>query len=333
MAGGGTGGIIKFGYGKDGTVSKPGTGGSHPATGTTGGSATSIPLISLQDVIKGVGKFNPPPHNVTRSVSPVAFANYQVSRSADSSKITSLQKANRRGYFYQDLDSAFNADGRPKGRNNLWGFQFMFNPNALSHQNSANTGIDWTNNQDISNLLTGSQTFSISLFFNRTVDVAQLSSLVIDSQGSPVVVPNTGVKTGYTGRTLTSADILGIVTRGTEYDLEFLYRVVNGEPQNGPAMDAPTADLGYLSGLPIWVRLNNQMRYKGTISSLGVQHLMFTPDMVPVVTEVSISFTRIPVPLYGTADEQTAWYKSRYGDGKVPTYKNPPNDQNPGGNP
>jgi hypothetical protein len=194
----------------------------------------------------------------------------------------------------------------------------MFNPNSISHQNSSNTSIDWTNSQDVSTLLTGTQTFTLSLFLNRTVDVAQLSQYVVNAQGSPYVVPNTGISNGYTGRVLKTEDILGIVTRGTEYDLEFLYRVINGEPQLGPTMDKPTADFGYLSGMPLWVRLNNQMRYKGYIAGLGVQHLMFTPDMVPVVTEVSITFLRTPAPIYEDAGD--AWFKDRYGDGRVPTY-------------
>jgi hypothetical protein len=306
------------------TYSELGVGREQPAT-------IAIPpqsILTLQEVTNGFGKFNPPPHNITRSVSPIAFANYQVSKSADSAKILSMQKANRRGYFYQDLDSAFEGTTR-KLRKNLWGFQFMFNPNSISHQNSADANTDWTNLHDISNALIGTQTFSINLFLNRTVDVAQLAPLVRNAQGSASVISTSGVNKGYTGRALTKDDILGIVTRGTEYDLEFLYRVVNGEPSKSPTMDFATADFGYLSGIPVWVRLNNQMRYKGIISGLGVNHLMFTPDMVPVVTEVSISFMRIPVPAYSTDD---SWYKDRYGDGKVPLYKGSPPDTAPGAN-
>jgi hypothetical protein len=92
----------------------------------------------------------------------------------------------------------------------------------------------------------------------------------------------------------------GILTRGTEYDIEFLYRVLNGDPQKSPVMKNGqlTADFGLLMGMPIWLRIHDNMRIKGIVSGINVNHLIFNADMIPMLTEVTFTFARIPVITY-----------------------------------
>jgi len=249
-------------------------------------SSGTVTIINFQDVVKGkVGKFNPPPHKASRSVSPLNWPG--VAAAGASATIAKYSRGNHRGFFYQDIDSAFDSKGNPKLKKNLWGFQFMYNPTTFQHTNQANTSIDYTDNQDVANLLTGSQTYTINLLLNRVYDMTALKN---QKTG--------GTADGYP-RALTPAEVQGITSRGTEYDLEFLYRVINGEPVKGPSMNQPTADFGYLSGLPLWVRLNDQMRYKGFIANLTVNHVMFTLNMIPMLSEVQITFVRIPTMGYG----------------------------------
>jgi hypothetical protein len=244
----------------------------------------------------GTSKFNPPPHSASRTVPPTAFSNYSLSSAADVKSIEYLQKANRRGFFYQDIDNAYTASGDPKTKNSqLWGFQFMYNPTTISHT-QANANFDITNTADISNQLTGSQTFSVSIFLNRVMDMSILATDKADQLNS---------KTADYSRALTEDDAHGILTRGTEYDLEFLYRVINGEPKKGPTMDKATSDFGFLAPAPIWFRLHDNFKYKVVITSISVNHVMFTEKMIPILSEVSIGMMRIPTPTMDSVSGDT----------------------------
>ena len=63
-----------------------------------------------------------------------------------------------------------------------------------------------------------------------------------------------------------------------------------------------SADYGILFGQPLRLHFTNVksdgrrvgMSYYGFISSISMDHKMFSMDMVPSLTEVQISFTRIP---------------------------------------
>jgi len=272
-------------------------------------------IITINDVVKSkYGKFNPPPHNSSRSTSPLLYPSnlggHHSKIDQTNSRIANAEKFNNRGFIYQDLDSAYGDNGKPKAKKNLWGFEFMYNPTSITSTDQANTAIDYTlQDASFANLLTGSQSFTISILLNRVGDMAALHK-----------VTQAGTSQGYP-RPLTAAEIKGIQTRGTEYDLEFLYRVMNGEPATTPSMDMKSSDFGFISGLPIWIRLSNEMNYKGVIAALNVTHAMFTPSMVPMMTQVQITFNRIPVMGFG---DNSKAIKKRFtnsdGKSRVPSY-------------
>jgi hypothetical protein len=286
---------------------------------TNAGKVSKNNIITMADVVKGrYGKFNPPPHNSSRPTSPLIFPSnlggHDSNIDQTNSRIANAEKFNNRGFMYQDLDSAYGDKGAPKAKKNLWGFEFMYNPTDIKSTDQANTAIDYTNpDANVANQLTGSQSFTISILINRMTDMAALHKRT-----------GAGTDQGYP-RALTSAEVRGIKSRGTEYDLEFLYRVVNGEPTTTPSMDMPTSDFGFISGLPIWLRLNNEMNYKGVIAAMTVTHAVFTPSMVPMMSNVQITFNRIPVMGYG---DNNAAIKSRYttpdNQRRVPNYTGTP---------
>jgi hypothetical protein len=259
-----------------------------------GGNGTAVgSLLSLEDVVnRTAGKFNPPPHSSSRTVSPTAFAQYSLTSTASAATVRELQKANQRGFIYQDLDAALSSPGS----STPWGFQFMYNPTTFSHSNAADTSVDWTNTLDVSSLLTGSQSITFTLFLNRVIDMSALRTSNYASKYATA---------------LSAADVAGIKARGTEYDLEFLYRTINGNPELGPTMDTATSDFGFLAGVPIWLRLHDNMRYKVALSNISVNHIMFSDKLVPVLTEVGLTFMRIPVPIYGNDAAVGDWYSNR----------------------
>ena len=62
-----------------------------------------------------------------------------------------------------------------------------------------------------------------------------------------------------------------------------------------------TSDYGYITGMPLWIQLHDNLIYKGSLSSLSVEHVIFTENMVPTLSVVSLSFIRYPELVKGNA--------------------------------
>jgi hypothetical protein len=86
---------------------------------------------------------------------------------------------------------------------------------------------------------------------------------------------------------------MGILDRGTGYDLEYLFRTALGRPWV-TQLRGTTADLGVVVGLPMMLNLGGGMKYSGRLTGLTYTHRYFTQDMVPMFTDVQITFTRMP---------------------------------------
>ena len=237
-------------------------------------------------------RYNPPNHFVTRSIAHGERTRDQLNSSNRFiTSITDAQAAlsnrnNRLGKIYQSTDGAKALNKKDKtGKRPLWGFKFTYNPTTLEYGTTTNTSIDWMlNSKDPANLLGGNTEVKVSLYLNRIVDMTELKNW----RGG-----------GYTQnypRALTPEEVQGILKRGTEYDLEFLYRVLNGSPGNTALLSYPgeTSDFGYITGTPCWFHLHDNLRYYGSMASLNVSHVMFTQEMVPMLSKVDISFIRYP---------------------------------------
>jgi hypothetical protein len=216
-----------------------------------------------------------------------------------------IQDANGAASLNKNLDNLKLGTSGSKGTN-LWGFRFMYNPTDITYSTSSNNQIDWSlGSKDPANLLTGNQSVSIQLYFNRIPDMAYLRAYK-NSNGFEKVSP---LNTKY-GYNISSTAIDGILNRGTEYDIEYLYRVVNGDPIKnallfGDKYKGYTSDFGYTTATPCWLYINDNMRYFGSVSSISVYHRIFTLDMIPMFTVVTLSFNRYPAvwnePALGTS--------------------------------
>lgn len=106
----------------------------------------------------------------------------------------------------------------------------------------------------------------------------------------------------------------GILTRGTMYDVEYLFRTVNGKRFPVWWNDTPSSDWGALLPRPIIVSMgdtggvgysstlsNNVFRYRrirGILSSVSISHMRFAPGMVPILTKVAIEVERFSDALW-----------------------------------
>ena len=230
---------------------------------------------------KTTGTFNPPNHYFTRRPS---FAEI-VKTTGNPTLAGNINGHYALGRMVQDIETAKLLNTKLASTKTIpnWGFRFTYNPTSISYSTSANTPIDWTlGTADTANVLGGPTSISFDLYLNRIADLAELKL-----QDRPNNYPTS----------LSPADITGLKTRGTEYDLEFLYRIVNGSPVETDltATKQLTSDFGYITGVPFWLFLHDNMRYYVGLSTMSVNHVMFTTDMVPIFTVVSLTFTRYPV--------------------------------------
>lgn len=262
--------------------------------------------------------YNPPPHRATRSPSLFYMANIERNFIKDSTpyidstkaynnftapnknllplgriyQTESTAKALNKKYLEQKqgnkcLTDTFLTDLLRSGTG-LWGFRFLYNPTTISYNNQVDTSIDWfLNQQDPSRFFGGNMTISFDLYLNRIADLATLRNVngrIISKSDD------------YPGFNFDEEDAKGLYYRGTEYDLEYLYRCVNGGPipTSLTSEALPTADFGYIAGSPLWIHLHDNLRFKGSLVGLNVTHVSFSDRMVPMLSVVNLSFIRYP---------------------------------------
>ena len=270
-------------------------------------------------------RWNPPPHRDARSSS---FFEKLDHREYQNDKFNGALPAFAkyvRGSIYQDVNGAATLNKNPdrlkdlasaKGTGNLWGFRFMYNPTSFTYSTASNNSVDWTLGQsDPATLLAGNSNVTFEVYINRIPDLKYLRLT------NPRVPESTVYK-----RTLTQTERDGILNRGTEYDIEFLYRVLNGDPLQKSLLlnyNGVTADFGYTTGVPCWLVLNENLRYFGSVASFQVNHVMFDLNMVPMLSTVSITFSRYPAlwndtAAFGTGASANSIHNYLANTGKAP---------------
>ena len=269
---------------------------SNAACGDTStSSGNGLKDITTVTPPKGDTRWNPPPHRDARGPSFGERVDYKAN--PDYNIVPAFSEKDR-GRIFQDANSAAVLNKNPdklkelvsaKGATNQWGFRFMYNPSTFGYQSSSNNSVDWTlGASDPATLLTGNSAVNVEVYINRIPDLKYLR----------LKNPKLSEAQVY-GRDLTTIEKQGILNRGTEYDIEFLYRVLNGDPLKESLLlstkyKGVTSDFGYTTGVPCWLVLNENLRYYGSVASFSVSHAMFDLNMVPMLSTVNITFARYP---------------------------------------
>jgi hypothetical protein len=270
------------------------------------GAGTAPKVQSVAAPTEDKARFNPVSHISTRGYSRglklEVLQRTQLPYSANSDLPGSIsqqfQRANvdpsayvgRLGKIIQDPNTATLVN--TKDPKSLWGFRYTYNPTTVQYSVQGNTSVDWTlGSNDPAALLAGNMQVTFQLYLNRIADMTQLK---------------TNKSKGYVPA-LSDTEVQGLLNRGTEYDLEFLYRVCNGDPDEtlgkNPMLsyNGSSADIGILKQVPVWLHINDNMKLFGSITNINVNHAMFTLDMIPILTTIDITFTRYPA-IFNVAD-------------------------------
>ena len=201
----------------------------------------------------------------------------------------------------------------------LYGFRFPFNPASLdfSLSSTSNVNLGYIMSSPTSAMPTGLSTdgggqISLQIPLSRVDDMMAISkfkssenkyvgrSLVNETTENYKVSDILQLYGSAAGSRVTEEDLESIVRRGTMYDIEFLLRACLGRPWSTKYRGV-TADVGLLFGVPLILTLGSLdgtwhggLRYRVRLSGISFSHKSFTPDMVPLYTELSLSFDRIP---------------------------------------
>lgn len=88
-------------------------------------------------------------------------------------------------------------------------------------------------------------------------------------------------------------DLKTIYKKGTMYDLEYLFKVLNGpSATHQTILNGQSADWGFLIGTQVELFLGDGLRYLVRVNGINVNHTIFNDRMVPVLSQVSISCGR-----------------------------------------
>jgi hypothetical protein len=154
-----------------------------------------------------------------------------------------------------------------------YGFRFLYNPTEM--KGSLNVGTNFIpdpSNVAVAILQDGLEQISFEVLLNRMPEV----------QGEAIAEDyNNGVS---------AEDMEELRKRGTRYDLEYLYRCANGLHNTNQRNN--TGDIGILLPNPVYLHMGPYKTY-GSIVSVTANDQIFSPDMVPMLTYVTISMTRI----------------------------------------
>lgn len=193
------------------------------------------------------------------------------------------------------------------GLSTVYGFRFLYNPATIKFDTSVssdglNLGYTFSGQSTSMPITSTGAGLGLSFPISRVDDLA-----VIKKSGDSYRLSNgasieknyfNGARQSFINGIerksgVTEEDLKGIATLGTMYDLNFLFKAVVIREFN-TKYRGRTADIGILVGNPLVLYLGANMVYRVRLTSISYLHRSFTPNMVPMYTEVSLGFERIP---------------------------------------
>lgn len=179
-----------------------------------------------------------------------------------------------------------------------YGFKFLYNPQTVSMAWGLMTSMDpyyeatqLDKFQVVATQLMQS-TVGFELLLNRIEDFK-----VLNENG--LIVP------GAYSETIEPEDLAEIYKKGTMYDLEYLFKVINGPDATFVSqLNGTSADRGWMRPTIVELHLGDSMRYRVRISEFSVNHVIFNSRMVPMLSTVRLTCNRFPDgPTIPKADE------------------------------
>jgi hypothetical protein len=188
-----------------------------------------------------------------------------------------------------------NKTGIYKEDSTMYGFKFLYNPTEVS------MGWGMLETVDPNTIRSGAagglapisgvglSTIDFTLLLNRISDMNFLDENgLAPGEDATIEGPYEGINPIQRVE-----DLKMIYRQGTMYDLEYLFRVINGPSAiHQTTLNGSSADWGFLIGSQVELFLGDGLRYLVRLNGISVNHRIFNDRMVPIISEVSISCGR-----------------------------------------
>ena len=224
--------------------------------------------------------------------------------------------------------SVTDTNGKPQqidSADRKYGFQFLWNPESFG--TNVSVQMDATpQSQDRflggAGYFPATETISFTLRIDRTNDFAAANALFKVPSNIDSDVSNSGTNNFISTREVSGlvkyyqnvgsfsspnvtngkkenieTKLIDLFQRGTLADIEYLYKSINGPGPGNTAAGGDywknargiiTADIGFL--MPTLLNIDiGPLSYIGYVTNLSVTHIGFTPDMIPIRSDVQVS--------------------------------------------
>lgn len=199
-----------------------------------------------------------------------------------------------KGLFKKQVVTTTSVPVKRTGFDNRFGFQFLYNPTDLTSSLSLATDINPEATDKFLATLgiyQGRGVIDIKLFLDRTNDFACFRGSKSATSAFASYYENSSIAGGIVDASTKIQLVNDLMKKGTLADIEYLYSAINGG--NLVGIDkSPSADVGFLAVAALRLDLG-PMHYVGMVSGITIRHIAFTQDMIPIRSEVSITFLRL----------------------------------------
>ena len=181
-----------------------------------------------------------------------------------------------------------------------YGFRFHYNPQFVQQSYGSITGISpelIESGKDKTNMITtpaSSSSISITLYLNRIEDMNALATFAVKQPSNKAPVNSDEKSLEYYPEVVSAEDRKLIKDFGTMYDLDFLFKAINGDMggYKSPLRGIKTGDVGWLNGIAVEVHMGRKLRYLARVTNISINHVQFTENMVPTLTTVVLTMAR-----------------------------------------
>jgi hypothetical protein len=291
-------------------------------TGQTDNSAASysantklFPASSLSTY-----SWNLPPHKWSLPVAPSSDPLIVDTAKASSAAVKERDAKNayRRGriYYFSRVDARFMNSKDPNlgGEDPRYGFQFLWNPEAVTTSVAVNLDITPTVADKFVKVVgafPSGEYLTINVVLDRTNDFFAIKAVnrvtkefatnaYDDYKDGGILEASL---TGTTGVNRFTEKLNQLRKKGTLADIEYLYKAINGPGWQNVATGDESSDIGFLSPTLLKIDLG-PISYIGYVQNLTVNHISFTPSMIPIRSTVAIQFNLMATAGLSTGGQQ-----------------------------
>jgi hypothetical protein len=192
----------------------------------------------------------------------------------------------------------------------MYGFKFLYNPKEIAMSWGLQDKMDpefIASGQDAFSVISAgliSSTVEITLLLNRIGDFAYINEMGYNAGfGKNADLEDAAIRRlrQNTGTLVDNPypddvdveEIKEIYKKGTMYDLEYLFKTMNGPHATFISkLNGKTADRGWMRPTIVELHLGAGMRYRVRIRELSVTHSIFNSRMVPILSSVRLVLGR-----------------------------------------